>query len=79
MPFDLEDDEQNSPRARYNTLEAGLPVPAVAQSNRALSEALYTYSETHEFRIDPELALTMWQIVEWARSATPAQIEEIRL
>lgn len=79
MPFDLEDDEQGSPRARFNALEAGLPVPAVAQSNRALNEALYTYSETHELRIDPELALTMWQIVEWARTASPDQIEEIRL
>jgi hypothetical protein len=79
MAFDLDEDEQNTPYARYNALEAMLPVPPVARANRALNDALYTYSETHDFRFDPGLALLVWQIVEWARSATPEQIEEIRL
>jgi len=72
-----DDDEHNSPRAKFQRLVASLP--QTPEENRALAEAMYAYSETHDFGLSSKDALLMWQIVEWSKTATQEQIEDVRL
>lgn len=81
LPMD-DDEEEGGARGQWNKLEKLLPntLPPPG-AIKALNEAMYTFSETHsEDSGDPQHAILMWRMVEWAiHHATPEQIEAIRL